>query len=133
VDFFECCHESGELCFVYKFNGPQKYLYDDSCSLRMTSYSHKKTKSKILADLIKSGRYKTPLKRSLSGYEVELCLVDEHGSVSHDSEKIIADCKKISKKFPISREVGKNMIEVAALPSTDIHKTALYFLDNIHQ
>jgi len=67
----------------------------------------------------------------MSGYEMEFTLVDDRGDVSNRSEEIINTCKEINKNFPISKEVGKNMIEIAALPSTKIQKTALYFIDNI--
>lgn len=95
------------------------------------THSHKVSQSKYLKKIYTPSRYKSPLKRSLSGYEIELTLVDEKGDVSNKSQKIIDSCKKLDKNFHVSKEVGKNMVEIVALPDTKIQKTALFLLDNL--
>ena len=94
-------------------------------------YEHNIRKSKYLREIAKLKQYKMPLKRSRSGYEIEFNIIDQNGDVSNDSKKIITECKKINKEFPIEKEVGKNMVEITSLPFRKIQKTALYFLENI--
>jgi hypothetical protein len=69
----------------------------------------------------------------MSGYEIEMCLIDERGDVSQEIDKIMALCKAKDKKFPIVDEVSHNMVEINALPHSRIQKTALYLLDNVKQ
>jgi len=87
--------------------------------------------SKYIQSLYLPVKYSSPLKRSMSGYEIEMCLVDEKGDVSNDSDKILTDCKKDNKKFPIVEEVAHNMVEIFAMPHAKIHKTAIYLIDNV--
>lgn len=94
-------------------------------------YEHNIRKSKYLREIAKLKQYKMPLKRSRSGYEIEFNIIDQNGDVNNDSKKIITECKKINKEFPIEKEVGKNMVEITSLPFRKIQKTALYFLENI--
>ena len=90
-------------------------------------------KSKYLKHLYKPVTYNSPLKRSLSGYEIELCLIDEQGDVSNESDKIIKGCMTIDKKFPIQEEVSHNMIEITALPHSKVQRTALFLINNVEQ
>ena len=89
--------------------------------------------SKYLNHFYEQVKYDSPLKRSLSGYEIELCLIDEHGDVSNDSDKIINGCRAIDKKFHIQEEVAHNMIEITALPSSKVQRTALILINNVEQ
>jgi len=93
----------------------------------------KPSKSKYLKKLFDPVRYKSPLKRSMSGYEIEMNIVDEQGKISYESGKLISDAKKEDKEFPIHKEFGKNMIELTAMPHVDIQKTAIYLIDNIQK
>ncbi|MFH0868187.1 MAG: hypothetical protein V1831_02655 [Candidatus Woesearchaeota archaeon] len=100
----------------------------------MTSkYSHKQSKSKYLAHMYDPAKYSSPLKRSMSGYEMEMCLITEKGDVSNSSETIIEQCKKFDKDFPIKKEVGKNMVEVIAMPYAKIQKSSMSFIRNIRK
>jgi len=94
-------------------------------------YLHTPSKSDYINKLVHPTKYKIPLKRSMSGYEIELALVNSQGDISNSSEKIIKECKKDNPNFPIFKEVGKNMIEITAHPHSKIKKTSLIFLNNI--
>ncbi|MBN1896447.1 MAG: hypothetical protein JW789_01835 [Candidatus Aenigmarchaeota archaeon] len=72
-----------------------------------------------------------PLKRSLSGYEMEFCLIDGNGDVSNRSDEILAACRKMLKNFPIKKEVARNMVEVTSLPHSRIKKTGLGLMKSI--
>lgn len=92
-----------------------------------------KMKSKYLHHLYNQVEYDFPLKRSLSGYEIELSLIDEQGDISNDSDKIIKGCRAIDNKFHIQEEVAHNMIEITALPHSKVQRTSLFLINNVEQ
>jgi len=87
-------------------------------------------KSKYFSELMNIKKYKVPLKRSMSGYELEYTLIDKNGDVSFNSDDIIKELRKEDKKFPIQYEVGLNMVEIISYPHAKVQKTALNLIDN---
>lgn len=76
-------------------------------------------------------QHQSPLKVSMSGYEIEFCLIDGEGNVSNASDAVIAAYRKAHKNNAVKEEVAKNMVEVTAIPHKKIQKTALYLIDNV--
>ncbi|NOZ80334.1 MAG: hypothetical protein GXP63_01560 [DPANN group archaeon] len=98
-----------------------------------TSYEHKPTKSKYLTEMSRPVKYDTPLKRSMSGYEIEMCLIDGRGDVSQEAGKVIERILKQDKDFSITKEAGQNMLEVMVLPHKSIQRTALQLIENVEK
>lgn len=96
----------------------------------MTARTKEISQGKMLRYLPAS-MYQPPREISHSGFEIEMAIVDENGEISNAADTIVEECKRIDKKFPISEEVGKNMIEIHALPHRRIQKAALFLLDNV--
>jgi len=77
--------------------------------------------------------YDTPLKRSLSGYELELVTLDENGVVVDKCDEIIRKTKSKYPNVQIVREVGKHMLEVQSYPEKTITDTSLNLLENLEK
>ncbi len=71
-----------------------------------------------------------PLKRSKSGMEIELMLLDKDGSISHESQKIMSSVKKLSPDTYISKETGKQMIELHSDPCVSIKDSAMSLISS---
>lgn len=74
---------------------------------------------------------KNVLKKSLIGMELELFTLDNCGNMISAADKII---KEVKKKYPnagITKECGKNMIELASFPNEQISDTMENLLDNM--
>lgn len=84
-----------------------------------------------LINIEKKQKKKNPLKRSKTGLEVELFLIDNKGDISYKGDDIF---KKIQKRYPkieIVKECGKNMIEIGCYPSVNSYNPALEIIDSI--
>ncbi|MFH1433219.1 MAG: hypothetical protein ABIG84_08475 [archaeon] len=71
-----------------------------------------------------------PLKRSLSGLEIEVQTLNKNGFIVHGADTIIRECKKINKGIPIVKECSKSMVELGAYPSVKVQNTAMDLLNN---
>ena len=91
------------------------------------------TKNHYLHRLNGVRNYNTPLKRSLSGYELELVTLDEQGFVVNKCDEIIRKTKSKYPEVQIVREVGKHMIEIQSFPNKRITDTALNLLENLEK
>ena len=82
---------------------------------------------------MKARKKKTPLKKSLSGLEIELFLIDDKGRPSSTVDKII---KKVKKKHPdieAKKECNKQMLEITSLPNVKVYNTAQHLTDSIQK
>lgn len=71
-----------------------------------------------------------PLKRSLSGLEIEVQTLNKNGFIVPEADTIIRGCKKVNKKIPIVKECSKSMVELGAYPSVKVQNTAIDLLNN---
>ena len=90
----------------------------------------KLSKTPYYSRLLSLRNPKQPLKRSLSGFEIELMLIDNDGKISNTSEKIIHASNKEQRSIYISKEVGKQMIELHSFPSIKVKDSALNLVEN---
>ena len=74
---------------------------------------------------------KRPLKKSLTGLEIELSTLNEKGEMTFEADKLIAKVKRENKEVDIIKENSKNMIELRSYPSTKVSNTALNLLNNL--
>ena len=68
-----------------------------------------------------------PLKKSLTGFEVELFTLNEKGYVNNSSDVILKKAKK-DKNITIKKECAEGIIEIASYPSFKIANTMDYLL-----
>ena len=68
-----------------------------------------------------------PLKKSLTGFEVELFTLNEKGYVNNSSDAILKKAKK-DKNITIKKECAQGIIEIASYPSLKIANTMDYLL-----
>ncbi|MFC1800585.1 glutamate-cysteine ligase family protein [Nanoarchaeota archaeon] len=81
----------------------------------------------------KPRKYKKPLKRSLSGMEIECFTLDNSGKLVFDVDKII---KHVAKKHPeveIRKECCKSMLELGSFPTIRVYNTGLDILQNLEK
>ncbi len=72
-----------------------------------------------------------PLKRSKTGMEVELHLLDSKGKISFNSPQIISKVKKIYPDLPILKECGKSMVELGCYPGVETFSPALDLVESL--
>src|SRR3989338_10096140 len=75
-------------------------------------------------------RHKIPLKRSLSGFEFEHHVLDSDGYVAPRGADIMKATHKKYPKVSITKEPGKNQIELCSFPAVRIRDTALKLVDS---
>lgn len=92
---------------------------------------HGPSESKYIKARYSPRKHTSPLKVSMSGYELEFCLIDGEGNVSNASDAVIAAYGKAYKDRAVKEEVAKNMVEVTAIPHKKIKRTALYMIENV--
>ncbi len=73
-----------------------------------------------------------PLKRSLSGLEIEVKTLNSDGYIINGSDTIMKECKKINKKITIVKEFSSDMVELCSFPSVKVQNTLLNVLNNLH-
>ncbi len=87
-------------------------------------------KSSYLYRIYSGGNYTFPLKRSLSGYEGEITVLDSKGYVSEKADGIIKRVRARKKNIVVP-EVAKHILEVHSYPTKSVFNTSLDFLENI--
>lgn len=70
---------------------------------------------------------KRPLKKSLTGFEVELFTINREGYIVGEADKLLKKSKS-DKNFTIKKECATNMIEIASYPSENIPDTMEFLL-----
>ena len=76
---------------------------------------------------------KHPLKKSLSGMEIEGFTIDNSGKIVYEADSLM---KRISKNHPdiwLQKECSKNMLEVASFPRVKVYNTALNLMQNFEK
>ena len=74
---------------------------------------------------------KRPLKRSLSGLEIEMFILDNQGKVVNKADELMKHTKKINKKCNIVKEMMTNIVEFGAFPSIKVQNTGTDLLNNL--
>src|SRR3989338_11255300 len=74
---------------------------------------------------------KRQLKKSLTGFEVELFTVDKEGYLTHAADFLLKKARQDKRDFNIKKEISLNMIEVASYPSEMIPRTMDYLLEEL--
>jgi hypothetical protein len=85
----------------------------------------------ILVKLKNMEKNSKPLKKSLTGMEVEFATLNDKGQMVFRAGEIIDTVKKKDKHTGITGDCGENMIEVQSFPSTRVSNTAFNLLENI--
>lgn len=75
-------------------------------------------------------KYKKPLKRSKTGYEIEVSILDHKGNVTNKAPEILKICKKKFPELPITKEIPKHVLEIRSFPSINVQNTALSLIEN---
>ena len=70
-----------------------------------------------------------PLKRSLSGVEIEVHTLDKRGHISNKADTIVSECKKHEKNISVIKEYP-NTIEIQSYPSVKVQNTILNALES---
>lgn len=73
----------------------------------------------------------TVLKRSSSGMELELQILDENGKISNNSKELILAAKKKNKKTDLVHEQTKNMVELKSLPKVRLKDSLPRLFDDL--
>ncbi len=76
---------------------------------------------------------KRPLKRAMTGFEVEMHILNSNGSMSYKGCSLV---KKVKKKYPevdIVTECGKNMLELGCYPNVNSYNPALEMINSIEK
>ncbi len=89
------------------------------------------SKTPYYSRLFSLKKYQKPLKRSKSGFEIELMLIDDKGKMSQNSLEIIRQVNKIYPELNISKEAGKQMIELHSFPSIKVQNTSSNLIQNV--
>jgi carboxylate-amine ligase len=74
---------------------------------------------------------KKPLKRSMSGEEIEFFLLNKKGLMVNEAAKLMDEAKK---KYPLidpQPEAGQNMVEIASFPSVNVLDTFIDLLERL--
>jgi len=74
---------------------------------------------------------KPPLKKSLSGLEIETFILDNNGKPCSNSDSLI---KKIKNEYPditAKKECNKQLIEIISLPNVKVYNTAQHLIDSM--
>ena len=74
---------------------------------------------------------KKPLKRSLTGLEIEVQILDKNGYVVPKADLLIKECKKEGVK-PV-KECAKHMVELNSFPSVKVQNTSLDILNEFEK
>lgn len=73
------------------------------------------------------------MKRSKTGYEIELAILDSKGNISSKVDDIIKKSKKKFPDVPLAKEVAKHMLEIHSFPSVTVQNTALSLIENVEK
>ena len=86
-----------------------------------------------LINVSESQDEKRPLKRAMSGFEVEMHILNSNGSMSYKGFELT---KKVKEKHPevdVVKECGKNMLELGCYPGINSYNPALEMLNSIEK
>ena len=73
---------------------------------------------------------KSPLKKSLVGFELEFFTIDNKGRLISAADTILKKAKS-DKNFTLKKEISLNMVEIASYPSHMVHDTMNHLLDEL--
>jgi len=90
-------------------------------------------KNHYLHKLYSTKKYKKPLKRSKTGYEIELAILDNDGNISNTAPEILDIAKKKLPELPIKKEIPQHMLEIHSFPSIHVQNTALSLIENVEK
>ena len=85
------------------------------------------TKDKLTSIFIPDKVHKTPLKRSMSGYETEQFILDNKGAIDN-SDTLYK--KAIENAISVQKECAKGIIEMSCFPSKRLKTSSQSLLDN---
>ncbi len=74
-----------------------------------------------------------PLKKSKSGLQIELFILNEQGRPITKRDDIAKHFKKIYTKTEVKTVVGTQMLEIASLPRVKVYNTALNLLRGLEE
>ncbi|NQU98179.1 hypothetical protein HQ533_01825 [Candidatus Woesearchaeota archaeon] len=86
-----------------------------------------------LINTLESQNEKRPLKRAMSGFEVEMHILKSNGSMSYKGFDLV---QKVKKKYPevdVVKECGKNMLELGCYPDINSYNPALEIINSIEK
>jgi hypothetical protein len=86
-----------------------------------------------LINTSESQNEKRPLKRAMSGFEVEMHILNSDGSMSYKGFELT---QKVKEKYPevdVVKECGKNMLELGCYPSVNSYNPALEMINSIEK
>ena len=75
-------------------------------------------------------KYKQPLKRSKTGYEIEMAVLDNEGRISSRVPEILKVAKRRYPEIPVDKEIPKHVIEIRSFPRISVHNTGLTLIEN---
>ncbi|HIH43458.1 TPA: hypothetical protein HA246_07510 [Candidatus Woesearchaeota archaeon] len=90
----------------------------------------KLSKTPYYSRLLKLTRSVKPLKRSMSGFELEYALIDNQGTISNNSHELIQKIRKLHPEANAVKEIGKHMLEFHSFPSVKVQDTSLNLIQN---
>lgn len=73
---------------------------------------------------------KKPLKKSLTGFEIELFIIDRQGKIVNAADNILNKAKK-DKRAALKKENSLSMIEIASYPNEMVPDTMSHLLDEL--
>lgn len=76
---------------------------------------------------------KRPLKRSKTGFEIELHLIDNKGNISYEGEELLSSISNHFSDVTIEKECGKNMIELGCYPDINTYNPGLEILRSMEK
>ncbi len=86
-----------------------------------------------LVNVHKKQSVKRPLKRSMTGLEIETFLMDEGGRISYKNLELIKRVIKQHPKTEILKECGRNMIEFGCYPNINTYNPALEIIESLEK
>lgn len=86
-----------------------------------------------LVNVHKKQSSKRPLKRSMTGLEIETFLMDEGGRISYNNLELIKRVLKQHPKAEILKECGRNMIEFGCYPSINTYNPAIEIIGSLEK
>ena len=76
---------------------------------------------------------KKPLKRSMTGLETELHVIDDEGNLSYEGFNLITLIKKKYPEINVVKECGQNMIETGCYPHMNAYNPAIEMMSTIEK
>ncbi|MBU4246670.1 MAG: hypothetical protein ABIF85_03195 [Nanoarchaeota archaeon] len=86
-----------------------------------------------LINLAEKQNDKKPLKRSMTGLEIELHIIDNEGNISYKSLNLINEIKKKYPNVAVVKECGLNVIELCCYPHKDANNPAIEIITSLEK